>query len=472
MDRARTCGLVALATLVWAGCGGSDESGEGGNQAGRAGSSAAGTSAAGSSGSSVGGAGGSGTGGSGASGSGAGGSGEPEGPPLLERPADIAYDCEVTRPMALLGLNPWVGGGLHLNAGSAYVTRLQGTMPASSIGMKPTWSSLGFDGALGSARELPVGAQQYLGQLTSTQQGEQLTMLWSQTSSGNDSQLVLASVEAAGDVTVPQAPLTSGAGQKNFPVITEAGEGYAVAWTRQSAGGSGGSTIQLVQVGADGTPIGDVETVIESTGNLQTQELVPHAGGLVLLYSQVDFASNMQGNYYVWLDTSGARQGEPVKLGDGFGPTSSLSRGEELLVAWTEQTGNYDEKMTRTVHVGKIGAAGKRVGPSYALQAPVDDQENVDPHWVDMGEDVGLFWSQGSVIYICAGCFPDNQLKFVVLGGDDLTPKSEVLSLPSPNPFGLRSPQAVRVDEEILAIASVTHHVDAEGASATIRCTP
>lgn len=460
MNGVKTRGWVALAALVWAGCGGNDQGGDGSSQAGTAGSSTAGTHAAG-----TGGGGSGGKGGSGGSG------GERDGTPLLERPAELAYDCEVTRSMALLGLNPWVAGGVHLSDGSAYLTRLQGTMPGLSVGMKVTWSSLGFDGALGSAQSLPAEAQTYLGQLTSTQVDEQLALLWTE-STANDSQLMLAGVEATGDVTVPRAPLTSGAGQRNFPVFTAVSEGYAVAWTRPSVGGAGGSTIELVLVGADGKPSGDVATVVEGTGNLQSQELVPHAGGLALLYSRVDYATNVQGNFYQRLDSNGARQGEPVKLGDGFGAVSSLRRGDELLVAWTEQTGDFDGDMTRTIHVGAIGASGELIGSTYALQAPVVDEENVDPHWVDMGDDVGLFWSQGSIIYICAGCFPDNQLKFVVLGGDDFTRRSEVLSLASPNVFGLRSPLAVRSGEEILALASVTHHVDAEGASATLRCAP
>lgn len=448
-----------VASLTWIGCGESEEPepGNPGGSAGQAGSAAGGSKAGG--------------GGGGASGGGGAAGMESAGPPLLERPADITYDCEVTRPMALLGLNPWVVGGLHPTGDSAYLTRLQGTMPGGSFGMKVTWSPLGFDGKLGEAHSLESAGQAYLGQLTASQADARLTLLWTEGSSGG-TQLALASVEATGTVLAPRKQVTTGAAQRQFPTLAPLGEGYAVAWTRQSTGGAAGSAIELLRVDADGNPSGDVQTLLEGSGLLQSHQLVALGGGLVLLYSQFDYTANLQANYYAVLDEAGKMKGQPVKLGDGFGPTSTLVRGEKLLVAWTQQTGNFDSKIARTIHVGSIDASGERSGPAFALQAPVVDQENVDPHWVDMGDDVGLFWSQGSVIYICAGCFPDNELRFVVLGGDDLKRKSEVLSLPSPTVFGLRSPLAVREQDEILTVASVTHHVDAEGASATLRCTP
>jgi hypothetical protein len=84
------------------GCGETKEPGAGGD----AGSATGGSSVAGKGGASQGG----GAGAGGAGGLGSGGAGEP-GVPLLDRPAELTYDCEVTRPMSLLGLNPWVGGG-------------------------------------------------------------------------------------------------------------------------------------------------------------------------------------------------------------------------------------------------------------------------------------------------------------------------------------------------------------------------
>lgn len=448
-----------MAFLAGVGCG--DDKNPGSGEAGQAGSGTGGT-----------GHGGTGHGGSGAgsAGGGAGNGGSDDvGTPLLERPADIAYDCKVTRPMALLGLNPWVGGGLHVSDGLARLTRLEGTMPATVIGMKVTWSSLDIDGKLGPSQALPAPEQGYLSQLTATQVDERVGLLWVE-SAGTSAQIAFAGLDAAGEVEAPRRLLSSGDGQRYYPILAAGADGYGAVWTRQLT--EAGNAIEFVPVQADGTPTGDTKVVLQGTGLVQPQELVAHGDGFLLTYSQID-ASNTQGTFYVLLDAAGVRQGEPVKLGGGFGPTSTLRRGDDLLVAWTEQKGDYQSKISRTIRIGAIDASGVRKGPTYALSKAVEDEENVDPLWVDMGDgNAGLFWSQGKVIYVCAGCYPDNRLRFAVFGSQDLTRKSDVLSLPSPNQFGLRAPHAVRLQDDILAVASVTHHVDAEGASVTVHCAP
>lgn len=457
---------VLTVSSLWLGCGETKEPGAGGD----AGSATGGSSVAGKGGASQGGGGASGAGASGAGGGGLGGGGAGDpGVPLLDRPAELTYDCEVTRPMSLLGLNPWVGGGLHASEELAHLLRLEGTMPGSGTGLKVGWSTLDADGVLGTPGALPTPNQTYLSQLATTQVDDIFTLAWVE-SGGNDAQLAIASVNAAGDVLLPRTPLTSGAGDRSRPAIGGLADGFGVAWTRQ---GNQRGTIEFLRVDAQGAPVGDVELVVEGSGNLQAHDLIAHGDGFVLVYSRFDYPANIQGIFYALLDADGVRQGEPVELGAGLGPTSVLRRGKNLLVAWAVQDGGYEmSDIARTIGIGTIGPSGERVGPTYALQAPLVHQENVDPHWLDLGDDVGLFWTQGEVIYVCAGCFPDNQLKFAVFSGNDLTRKSEVLTLPSSTQFGLRAPKAVRVQDDILAVASVTHHVDAEGASATIRCTP
>jgi hypothetical protein len=89
-----------------------------------------------------------------------------------------------------------------------------------------------------------------------------------------------------------------------------------------------------------------------------------------------------------------------------------------------------------------------------------------------MGDDVGLLWAEGSIIYICAGCVPDHSLKFVVLDGEDFTPRSKAVELPNTLPNGgLLSPETARLGDDLLIVSTVTYHTSAEGASGTIRCT-
>jgi hypothetical protein len=160
-----------------------------------------------------------------------------------------------------------------------------------------------------------------------------------------------------------------------------------------------------------------------------------------------------------------------VKLDGGFGGASILPRGDRALVAWSVAEGGFElSNRSAAIRVGWFAANGEPKGSSFALQAQVRDEENASPSWLDFGDDVGLFWSKGSIIYICAGCVPDHHLKFVVLDGESLTPKSALLDLPSPSAFGLLHAKAVRREDEVLLTADVTHHVHAEGASATLAC--
>jgi len=463
--------LLCLAAVA---CGDDDDSDPGAN-AGRPGAGAAGS--AGSSGDAgTGGDGGSGDAGSGGvsggsagtGGSGEGGASGDTGEPLLDRPAEITYACEVTRPMALLGLNPWTSGGLLAGDGGAYLPRLEGDF---SGGSRLAWSTLDVDGMLGAPS---VVHEDLMSQLTVAEGSDRFTLLWSQLSQalpavGGD--LAVAQVNAAGEVITAPAPLgLAGDGEPQSPIIAASGTGYGIAWTQS---GDPTSTIQFSRLDADGSATGRVSPIIEGSGLLDPHDLVQHGQGFVLTYSHVDFNASIQGTFYVVLDADGVPEGDPVQLGAGFGATSVLQREDRLLVAWVEEGGEFDdESLHRTIRIGAIGPSGERLGPTYALQSPVVNEENVDPRLVDLGDDVGLLWSQGTVIYFCAGCFPDNHLEFAVFDGDDFTRRSEVLELASPTTFGLRLPHAVPSASDILVVANVTHHVDAEGASATIRCTP
>jgi hypothetical protein len=90
-----------------------------------------------------------------------------------------------------------------------------------------------------------------------------------------------------------------------------------------------------------------------------------------------------------------------------------------------------------------------------------------------VGEDLGLVWSQGGVIYICAGCMPDNHLEFVVLDGEDLNPVSAVVRLENAEPMGgFILPQIASVGDSLLVTSTLQYHVSGEGAFGSITCTP
>jgi hypothetical protein len=169
-------------------------------------------------------------------------------------------------------------------------------------------------------------------------------------------------------------------------------------------------------------------------------------------------------------DAAGNPYGAPVDLGPDGGSGALVRRGDQVLAAWTENHGTFQQAST-TIRVGRVDLRGNPIGPSDPLQSQVLHQQNVQPRWITVGNDLGLAWSQGKIIYICAGCVPDNRIKFVILGGLNLTRRSEVLDLPSPTTAGgLLEPQLVGSLSNFLLVSSLTYHVSAEGSSATIVC--
>jgi hypothetical protein len=161
----------------------------------------------------------------------------------------------------------------------------------------------------------------------------------------------------------------------------------------------------------------------------------------------------------------------------GFSSTlpSLFVRGDQVLAAWSVVSAGSSfeaQDAATTIRLGRFDADGKRQGPLFDLQAPVRDRESIQPFWVGMGDDVGLLWAEGSIIYICAGCVPDHSLKLVVLDGEDFTPRSKAVELPNTLPNGgLLSPETARLGDDLLIVSTVTYHTSAEGASGTIRCT-
>jgi hypothetical protein len=153
-----------------------------------------------------------------------------------------------------------------------------------------------------------------------------------------------------------------------------------------------------------------------------------------------------------------------------------ILRGERVLAAWTEEQGSFkagDGDVAGTIRVGWFDQRGNPVGETHRLQVPVEDQRALEPRWLDFGDDVALSWAKGSVTYLCAGCYPDDHVEFVILDGESLRPVSNVVSVENQvTNGGLRFPRTARFESNILLVPSVTYHTHEEGGSATLACTP
>jgi hypothetical protein len=199
--------------------------------------------------------------------------------------------------------------------------------------------------------------------------------------------------------------------------------------------------------------------------------LVATDDGYALAYAELR-AGKYQPKYLA-LDSQGTSYRAPVELGSDGRSGALVKHGDQVLAAWMERRGSFnydDQRASITIRIGRFDLRGNPIA-SYPLQAEVLHQENVDPHWLKIGDDLGLFWAQGKIIYICAGCVPDNRVKFVILSGESLTRRSQILELASPtNAGGLLQPQAIGPLGSTLLVSNVTYHVSAEGASGTISC--
>jgi hypothetical protein len=257
--------------------------------------------------------------------------------------------------------------------------------------------------------------------------------------------------------------------------IVRAGSGYALLWVD---GNESSSRLSFGLLDEDGKLAG-TPLVIAQGPYLGVGDIAPVGDHFVVSYADNQYSDLGLTSRLLVLDAGGGVIGEPIALedtgGTGFAAIPSLLvRGDQVLAAWSVVNGNTSYEVQDaaiTLRVARFDADGQRQGLMYDLQAPVTDQESVDPFWVEMGDDVGLLWAEGSIIYICAGCVPDHSLKFVVLDGQDFTPRSNAIELANTLPSGgLLSPETARLDDELLVVSTVAYHTSAEGASGTIRC--
>ncbi|MFO7179137.1 MAG: hypothetical protein DIU78_010600 [Pseudomonadota bacterium] len=418
-----------------------------------------------------------GTGGTSGGASGAGGSsasgGNGGGPdtPILDRAPRLEYDCSLTRPMTSLEVGQWGGGTLVPADDGALLAWLGGQNFTLS---EVRWSSLDMMGELGTPQTIHSGDEP-LGQLRISPRGERYTVIWGGDRFADDPGFRLVEVNASGEPLVEPKELSFLGPNATDLQIVATDTGHALVWTSRDTEST--NTLNFVLIDEEGNAQGTPRVLAEGSGYLGASTLVRFGDGFLLLYAHIDYVAEIQDLRIFVLDETGEPVREPVRedgnVGSfgGFGTASVIVRGDRALVAWTEGQGGFElSGRSATINLRWYDSEGEPVGELLPLQEPIIDQENVTPHLVDFGDDIGLFWSQGTIIYICAGCYPDNHLNFVVLDGEDLTPKSDVIEIESPIDQGLLNPQAVRADDTVLVTASVTHHVFAEGASATLSC--
>ena len=436
--------LFSLATLL-AGCSSTASPGEPGGAGG----------------SSPGGDGGGAGGGSGMV-DGGGSGGEDGGPPIIDRPPLDAYACSVTRSMTKIGVENWTSPALLPAQQGGLLARVAGQTTSVL-----SWSTVLANGTLGAAKTVFDGGSNFIHGLSVAGSGDRYTLVWSRSIDGrvySAQGLYSAQVDGSGSIVSAAREIVAGDARNDQAQLVVSSSGYALTWLQTT-----GSQAQLRFALLDASGALSGASLVLRAGNLNLSSLLAVDGGYLLTYHE--YAGGKSRPYLLALDAAGTPLQDPLQLSpDGYGG-SLIRRGEEVLAAWSENQGSQvDQRRATILRLGRFDQKGNALGPSAPLQAPVLDRANNDARWIALGNDVGLVWAEGKIIYICAGCFPDNHLKFAIFDGANFTRKSDVLDLPSPVTAGLTDPQMVGAASNLLLVSSITYHVSAEGASATIAC--
>jgi hypothetical protein len=392
--------------------------------------------------------------------------------PVLERPVREELSCELTTAMQDLEF-PWSDGDLAATSEGAFL--LWGRPSETSMPDSVVIASIDETGALGTENPIAtyMGAYSSRPRLAASARG--LSVAWTEAGENEMSRMRVAELDAMGEVTNGPTTVAGLAERLSDPAIVPTQNGNALLFSNTTVDYMM-SRIRFARLDANAGVSGDV-TDIETTGDGATPQagaLIVTPNGYAATYSRWGLESE---TLLVFMDTNGAVQGEPIVLGfsrPGLGQ-SLLVRGNELIVAFGDEDGGYENSDI----AGFIGLARfdlttrALVGPVVRVQTPTVNEEVVNPFLFPVGDHLGLLWSRGSVIYVCAGCMPDNHLELVVMDADDFTPVSSLLTIPNDQPMGgYIRPMVAPVGDHFVVAASLRFHVSGNPATGAFQCAP
>jgi hypothetical protein len=378
---------------------------------------------------------------------------EPEGEPILEQPVEGGYACELDAPLALPQLSP--DGALVAGAApSLFWNEVQTELIRGAL-IEGTTAGAPF-----TLRD-PAPGNAYT--VAAARNGDRITVIW-QELDGDTRRLFSAQVDDSGDVVTEAHALPGTAPNSNAAAIVSFGDGYAAVW----AEGLGDETAyQFARLDAAGNLVDSPKTLLDGRVS-RVDSLVALEDGFAMTYTAFE---GTQISRFVAFDAEGTPYREPITLGE---PGAGLiRRGDYVVAAWGHGSGERGSAWASNLRIGRFDDRGRAAGDVYELQEAVVHEQNSDPAWVELGDDLGLVWSRGGVIYVCGGCIPDDHLEFVVLDGRTLAKKSEVVTIENQETSGglLRS-QMVANESRLTVATNVTYHIAAEAGLATISCTP
>jgi hypothetical protein len=145
-----------------------------------------------------------------------------------------------------------------------------------------------------------------------------------------------------------------------------------------------------------------------------------------------------------------------------------IRRDDRVLAAWSHSLGSG---LGASIRIAWFSERGQPEGNTSELQAPTFYEDNSDPAWVELGDDLGLVWSRGHLNGSCWECVEDDHLEFVVLDGQSLEPKSNVVTVERGESLGtLTESMLASTGGDVTIVTNIATHRFLEGAVAGVTC--
>jgi hypothetical protein len=391
--------------------------------------------------------------------------------PILERDPMISHSCVETREMTQYPA--------AVQARNEAVALAGGEFAVLSWGFALEIRHVGLDGSLGDPvvlDELDYATTDP----TMLADGDELVIVWS---TGDFADETMRFARLAADLTPIAPPMDipeiAGSSLDVAALAPAAGGGFAVFYGEADAGGS--TTLRFMSLSSDGQSEGPAVDLADIG---ETYSIVPAAvapapgGGHALAY----VTSDVDGGevFFTVVDADGTPQYEPRRISGeaGGGWSYGFGRGRRNVVAvddrfWvvhTEDSIDFENQMGHAIlRIAIVDADGD--SESHVVQAPVEGRENRWPSFAEMDDRVGLMWTQGTIIWICAGCIGDQDQHFVLIDPDAVVPASEVATQLHTN-NGIVAPVAAVDGGDILTAASLDFHAVTLPASGAMHCDP
>jgi hypothetical protein len=399
------------------------------------------------------------------------------GSPLLERPVDLRFECQVTRDTTNHQPLRWAQGGHPLVTtvgGKTFLARVE-SEPTTPFDLAPAFlrvSTLDAAGDLGTGVDLDATSEAVTG-VGAAPAGEGLLVVWA------EGALKAALLDGEGQTLGQAVNLGAlpGGDYMTRPVVAALGDGFGVGVSvpanshrtirflrLDAAAAAVGTPVEFTTGGASWDNPGLAVAAGDGRWGLLWQETVDNKG-------QIFFAAvDAQGQIVVNRKRIFVPEGDTITPGFVQARLALVATEEGWVAAWSEAYPGEEmgSGAWALVRVARLDANGNTLELA-PVRAAVLEVDEVEPVLLPFQGAVGLFWSSGSHIYFCGGCYPDHRVDFVLLDGATLSPVSEVQTL-NPTPNGLLGLSAAANGDQLLATFDIGYHVYQDPASGALEC--